>query len=69
MLLCIAKEALFEQNALKKMRTEVSSQMFYSLSIMLSTVNSFDKASGLPYIFIRINRLSTQTDRLFLVAC
>ena len=46
MLLCIAKEVL---------HTEVSSQLFYSLFIMLSTVNSLDKASGLPYIFVCVS--------------
>ena len=52
MLLCIAKEALFEQIALNKiLHTKVSSQLFYSLSIILfSPLNSLDKASGLPYI-------------------
>ena len=39
MLLCIAKEVIFEQTALIKqlLLTEVSSQLFYSLFIMLFT--------------------------------
>ena len=50
---CIAREALLEQTALNKtLHTEVSFQLFYSLSIMLSILNSFRKASGLPNIFI-----------------
>jgi len=54
MLLCIAKEALFTNCSKQILCTEVSSQLFYSLFLMLSTVNSLDKASGLPYIFVRI---------------
>ena len=47
-LLCIV---LFEQIALNKMLcTEVSSQLFYSLFIMLYPVNSLKKVSELPYV-------------------
>ena len=63
MLLCIAKEVLFQQTALcskQILHTEVSSQLFYSLSIMLSTVNYLDEVTGmpsprLPYIFVHLS--------------
>ena len=53
MLLCIAKEALFKHTTVNNtLCTEVSSQTFYRLSIMLSPENSLSITLWLPYIFI-----------------
>ena len=58
LLICIAMEALFRQTALQNTAPEISSQLFYSLSII----------SGLPYTFVCI----TETPSLSIqqiVAC
>ena len=56
-LLCIAKEAHFEQAAFNNLLcTEVSSQLFYSLSIVIFLVNSLYKTSRLPFIFVCVRR-------------
>ena len=65
-------EVLVKQTAFNNiLRTEVSSKLFYSLTIVFFPTNSLDKASKLLFIFIRIHReyapFPTQRDRLFLV--
>ena len=53
------------------LRTEVSSKLFYSLTIVFFPTNSLDKASKLLSIFVRVSRgyapFPTRRDRLFLV--
>ena len=53
------------------LRTEVSSKLSYSLTIVFFPTNSLDKASELLFIFIRVCRgctpFPTRRDRLFLV--
>ena len=45
-LLCTVKEVLVKQTALTNiLRTEVSSKLFYSLTIVFFPTNSLDKAS------------------------
>ena len=65
-------EVLVKQTALNNiLRTEVSSKLFYSLTIVFFPTNSLDKASKLLFIFIRVHRgydpFPTRRDRLFLV--
>ena len=71
MLLYTAKDVLVKQTAFNNIHTEVSSKLFYSLTIVLFPTNSLDKASGLFFIFVRICRryapFPTRRDRLFLV--
>jgi len=53
MLPCIAKEANLKQTTLNcKLCIELSSQLFYSLSVMLSYKNSIGKAPKLLVIFV-----------------
>ena len=53
MLLRIAKEVLFKQTALNN---KYCTQKYHlNCFIKLSTVNSLNKASGLPYIFIHVS--------------
>ena len=53
MLLCTAKEALVKQTAFTNiLRTEVSSKLFHSLTIMSFPTNSLHKASKLLFIFV-----------------
>ena len=55
MLLCTAKEMFVKQTTFKNiLRTEVSSKLFYSLTIVFFPTNSLDKASKLIFIFICI---------------
>ena len=49
-LLCIAKEALTALNIYCAQKYVLNCSLF----IMLSTINSLNKASGLPYIFVRV---------------
>jgi len=52
MLLCIGSKALFQQPITKnKLCTEVSSQLFYSLTTMLFPVTSPDKPSRTTFTF------------------
>ena len=44
------------------LHTKVSFQLLYSLSIMLSPINSLDKASGMPYIYIQDTLPLIQTE-------
>jgi len=53
MLPCIAKEANLKQTTLcHKLRPELSSQVFNSLSIMFPFENSIDEASRLLIVFV-----------------
>ena len=55
MLLGTAKEAIVKQTAFTNiLRIEVSSKLFYSLTIVFFSTNSLDKASKLLFIFIRV---------------
>ena len=57
MLLCIAKEALVKQTAFTSiLRTELSSKLFYGLTIVFFPTNSLDKASKLLFIYIRMRK-------------
>ena len=56
-LLCTAKEVLVKQIAFTNiLRTEVSSKLFYSLTIVFFPTNSLDKASKLLFIFVRVRK-------------
>ena len=56
-LLCIAKEVHFKQTAFNNLLcTEASSQLFYSLSLVLFTTNFLYKTSRLPFIFVHVRR-------------
>ena len=71
-LLCTAKELLVKQTAfINTLRTEVSSKLFYSLTIVFFSTNSHNKASKLLSILFALCRRYTQfpfrRDRLFLV--
>ena len=69
MLLCTAKEVLVKQTNV--LYTEVSSNLFYSLTIVFFPTNSLDKASKLLLIFAHVCKghtpFPTQRDRLFLI--
>ena len=53
MLLCIAKEELVKQTAFNNIiRTEVSSKLFYSLTIVFFPTDSHHKALELLFIFM-----------------
>jgi len=53
MLLCIAKEASFEQTTLNKiLHTEENLLNCFIVCLSAFPINSLDKASGLPYIFM-----------------
>ena len=57
MLLCIAKEALVKQTTFTNiLYIEVSSKLFYSLTIVFFPTNSLDKASKLLLIFVRVRK-------------
>ena len=71
-LLCAAKKALVKQTAfINTLCTEVSSKLFYSLTIVLFSTNYLDKASKLLFIFVRVRRgyapFPTRGNKLFLV--
>ena len=61
MLLCTVKEALVKQTAFNNiLHPQVSSKLFYSLTIVFFPTNSLDKALDLLFIFV-----PTRRDRLF----
>ena len=56
MLLCTAKEALVKQTTFNNiLHTEVSSKLFYSLTVVFFPTNSLDKTSKLLFIFIQVH--------------
>ena len=72
MLLFIVKEVFVTQTTFNNMlHTEVSSKLFYSLTILFFLANSLNKTSKLLFIFVRIHRRHAHFQhskiRLFLV--
>ena len=60
MLLCTAKEVLSKQTVFNNILcTEVSSKLFYSLTVMIFPTNSLNKTSKLLFIFVQVRKVHT----------